>query len=161
MSKPVSRRDALKQLGAAGAGLMIGGDVVIRSHVDDIVVAGQPVEVEVGLVSPITVRVTLSLLDGGRAVPVPITGELVSDNVGEFVGRARGVRVSRTRAGRIVVKFAQNPPTLRIETTSGALVQRLTFDAAAPGMSFLLGDGPCSGSARAGRSSIAKARPIR
>ena len=144
MSKPVSRRDALRQLGAAGAGLMIGGDV-IRTRVDDIIIAGQPVEIEVGSVSPITVRVTLSPLDGGRPVPVPITGELVKDNVGERVGRARAVRTSQARAGSIVVKFAQNPPTFRIETTSGALVQRLTFDAVTPDMSFLLGDGPVLG----------------
>jgi len=44
MSDSVSRRQALKQLGAASAGFMLGGKI-IRGRAADIVIAGQPVEI--------------------------------------------------------------------------------------------------------------------
>ena len=47
---------------------------------------------------------------------------------------------SRVRVGDIVVKLTASPPTIHIETR-GESVQRLTLDAAAPGMSFMLPPG--------------------
>ena len=50
MSDAVSRRRALKQLGAASAGLLLGGKI-IRGRAAHIVIAGQPVEIEVASLS--------------------------------------------------------------------------------------------------------------
>jgi hypothetical protein len=93
MADGISRRDALKHLGAAGAGFVISGGV-IRGQSADIVIAGTPVEIAVSSVSAATVRITLRPIQPGAAAPIPVTG---------------------------------------------AVVQRLTFDAGAPGLSFLRG----------------------
>ncbi|HEV8499737.1 MAG TPA: TIM-barrel domain-containing protein, partial [Gemmatimonadaceae bacterium] len=53
--------------------------------------------------------------------------------------------LARVRAGKLVVEVRDGPPTVDIRTRDGATVQRLVFDAAAPGMSFLLGNGPLLG----------------
>lgn len=49
------------------------------------------------------------------------------------------------RAGDLVVKVTEAPLTIQVDTAAGETVQRLTFDATAPGMSFLMGLGPLLG----------------
>ena len=44
MSEPVSRREALKQMGAAGTGLALGRTMLAAAH-EDILIAGQPSEI--------------------------------------------------------------------------------------------------------------------
>src|SRR5262245_9328433 len=58
MTHRIPRRDALKTIGAAGAGLALGGGI-LRGQATDIIVAGQPVEIAVSSVSQMTVRVTV------------------------------------------------------------------------------------------------------
>lgn len=145
MSDLVSRRDALKQLGVAGAGLMLGGKV-IRGRAADIVIAGQPVEIALASLSDSTVRITVRPIQQGVPAPVPVTGALVQETLGKATARGRTTSsVARVRAGNLVVKFHDAPPTLQIETRAGVPVQRLTFDAVNPGMSFILGQGPLLG----------------
>jgi alpha-glucosidase/alpha-D-xyloside xylohydrolase len=111
-----------------------------------IVVAGQPVEISVASLSPTTARITLQPIHNGAADSLPVTGELVAEKLGRTITQSRASSsLSRVRAGDLAVKFTDAPPSLTVETRSGAIVQRLVFDAAAPGMSFLLGDGPLLG----------------
>jgi hypothetical protein len=58
MGTPVTRRDALRQIGAAGAGAMLG-HAVILGQAGDIRVAGKPVEIAVFALSPVTARLTV------------------------------------------------------------------------------------------------------
>jgi alpha-glucosidase/alpha-D-xyloside xylohydrolase len=148
MSAPITRREALKQLGAAGAAFALadnnGG--VIRGEVADIVVAGAPVEIAVSSLSAVTVRVTVRPLDGGRPMPVPVTGALEREDLG--IPRARSVdgsALTRVRAGDLVVRFTDDPPTIHIETARGEPVQRLTFSKTTPKVAFLLPQGPLLG----------------
>ncbi len=144
LSGDISRRDALARIGVAGAGALLAGR--IRLEGTDIVVAGMPVEISVWSLSPVTVRITISQLEAGRAVPVSVTGALAEERTRRLMARARDARsVTRVRAGDLVVGFTDAPPTLRIETQAGIPVQTLKLDAAAPGMSFLLGKGPLLG----------------
>ena len=100
MSEPISRRDALKHLGVVGAGLALHG-TTLRGRFQDIVVAGQPVELTVASLSPSTVRLTLRPLQGGRPDPVPFTGALAEDDPGDAVARGRdGARVRRRKGRR-------------------------------------------------------------
>jgi alpha-glucosidase/alpha-D-xyloside xylohydrolase len=145
VSDPVSRRDALKQLGAMGAGMVLGGRV-IRGSAADIVVAGQPVEISVVTVSAATVRLTVRPLVGGRPGSVPVTGELAQEQPGKTTARGRAAAsVRRVKAGDLVISFTEQPPTIHVETARGVTTQRLTLDAVTPGMSFLLGQGPLLG----------------
>jgi alpha-glucosidase/alpha-D-xyloside xylohydrolase len=144
MSSTVSRREMLKQLGAAGASLAFSGDV-IRGQSGDIVIAGRPVEIVVSSVSAATVRITVLPLVDGKPAPVPVDGALVQDEWGRALARARSARpVQAVRAGNLTVRFTESPPTLHVEER-GRVVQRLTMSTDAPGLTFLLPRGPLLG----------------
>lgn len=145
MTQRVGRRTAIKRIGAATAGLAVGGSI-IRGQAAEIIVAGRPVEIAVSSVSAITIRVTVRPLQDAAPVPVPMTGALVQDEFGQPLARGRATAaLNRVRAGGLVVRFTAAPPTIHVDTASGQPVQRFTLDAAAPGMSFLLGEGPVLG----------------
>jgi alpha-glucosidase/alpha-D-xyloside xylohydrolase len=145
MSKRISRRQALKQLGATSAGLAFSGAIIRRAGAD-IVVAGQPVEIAVASVSENTVRITVRPIERGSPQPIPVTGALVEEPLGRSRARGREPESLRqVRAGQLSVHFSDRPPTLHIDSASGQALQKLTLDAALPGMSFLLGDGPLLG----------------
>jgi alpha-glucosidase/alpha-D-xyloside xylohydrolase len=137
MSSPITRRRALTQLGAAGAGLVLARSV-IRGQGTPIVVGGREVEISVTSLGPSTVRVTLHPLSRGRAVPVPDDGALVANAFRPIA------------AGDLRVRFTEAPPALSVETDSGQLVQRLTLDAASHDVSFLLPRGPLLGMGEGG-----------
>jgi alpha-glucosidase (family GH31 glycosyl hydrolase) len=140
----ISRRDAVKQLAVSGVGMAFAG--FVRTHHADIVVAGQPVEIAVWSVSPTTVRITVRPLQNGTAAAVPLTGALVREELGTRRAHARDSRsASRVRAGDLVVDFSETPPTIHVRTTNGDTLQDLVLDAANPGMTFSLGEGPLLG----------------
>jgi alpha-glucosidase (family GH31 glycosyl hydrolase) len=138
MTDRIHRRDALKHIGMASAGAMLGG-AVIRGRAAPIVIAGRPVEIAVASLTPATVRITLVPLDGTR---VADDGALVKAAEGLASGRGRDAESFKPiRAGELTVRFTADPPTLRVER-AGSVVQKLTLDAATPNLSFLLPRGP-------------------
>ena len=151
MSIDLSRRDAIKQLTVMSAGVL-AGPAVIRGDAAEIIVAGRPVEIAVASLSSSTVRITIRPLQDGMPMPVPYTGALEREDVGRVIQRGRAAAaISRVRAGDLVVKFTDGPPTIQVETAAGLVVQHLVLDAAAPGVSFLLGDGPVLGFGEGGQ----------
>jgi hypothetical protein len=123
MSTRVTRREALKQLGAASAGLIVTNGV-IRGQGADLHVAGQPVEIAVSSVSPVAVRITVRPIVDSSPAAVPFTGALVQDEFG--VPRARGrsaSSVARVQAGGLVVRVTDGPPTIHVENTSGRILR--------------------------------------
>jgi alpha-glucosidase (family GH31 glycosyl hydrolase) len=138
MADRMHRRDALKQIGIAGAGAMLGG-AYIRGPRASIVVAGRPVEIAIASITPATVRITLLPLDGTR---VAEDGALVKAADGRPSGRAHDPQsFTPIRAGELTVRFTADPPTLHVER-AGRIVQKLTLDAATANLSFLLPKGP-------------------
>jgi alpha-glucosidase/alpha-D-xyloside xylohydrolase len=131
-------------MGIAGGGFLFAG--TIRGQTRPIQVAGRPVEIEVWSSSPSTVRLTVRPLEEGRLLAVPLTGALAAERPGTLVARGpEPADVQRIRAGALTVRFTDGPPTLHVDATDGTTVQRLTFDAAKAGMSFMLGNGPLLG----------------
>ena len=154
MSPHVSRRDALKHLGAAGAGFVLGSRILRGQSGTDIVVNGRPIEISVTSISPATVRLTLSPIAGTtpNVVPLPFTGALAQEDFGRATARSRTASaLARVRAGDLVVRFTNGPPTIHIETATGQIVQTLTLDAATARMSCLLPRGPLLGLGEGGR----------
>lgn len=146
----LSRRDALKQIGAAGAGLVLSGGIV-RGQASDVMIAGKPVEVRVFSLGPSTLRLIVQPIVGGGEATVPPDGALVAEAEGKSLARRHlDQRFDPIRAGNLIVRFSAQPPTLRVETTAGTSVQRLSFDAASADMSFLLGNGPLLGLGQGG-----------
>lgn len=141
----VSRRHALKRFGAAGAGLALA-PVVLRGQTGPITIGGRPVEIAVASISPATVRLTVRPLTADQPMPIPADGALAEPGAGSQAARSRVARpLERVRAGNLVVAYTPDPPALTVETQAGRAVQRLTFDAQRPVVSFALPNGPLLG----------------
>lgn len=147
-----SRREALKQIGAAGVGVALGG--VIRGQSQDIVIAGQPVEIAVTSLSSVTMRITVRPIRGAGLLPIPATGALVQEEFGAEAARGRSVAaLSQVRAGNFRVALQRGRPELHIlsgpaprgMTTRTTLFQKLTFDPVNSSMTFMLPKGPLLG----------------
>jgi alpha-glucosidase/alpha-D-xyloside xylohydrolase len=143
MASSLSRRDALRQIAAAGAGALLVPQA-LRGQASPIVVAGKPVEIAVTSVSESTVRITVAETSGSAPSTLPNQGALVAAATGRTAARPR-TAFSQVNAGDLVVRFNQRPPTLEIATRAGKVVQRLVLNSETPDVSFLLGDGPLLG----------------
>jgi alpha-glucosidase/alpha-D-xyloside xylohydrolase len=137
-----SRREVLKQIGSASAGVALGGGL-FRGQTSPIRAAGMPVEIAVGAVSPVTVRITVAAIVGTGGVPDD--GALVRGAEARATARRRTAEsFAPVEAGNLRVRFTADP-AIHIETRAGQPVQRLAFDAEGPGLSFLLPKGPLLG----------------
>jgi len=132
-----NRRDALKLFGAAGAGLVLRIDADAQGQ--DLVVAGQPVELRITSISPQTLRV--SLLPRGAAA-----GVLNSDNaLVDLIEQRRTFVPGRAlKAGDVSVTVALSPLTISVANAAGNEVQRLVVPDAG-GLEFTTGDAPLLG----------------
>ena len=140
--RPLSRREAVRRLATAGAGLALR-DSILHAQSDAIQVAGRPVEIAVSSVSPATVRITALPVNQGL---IPDDDTLVSAAVGRILARRRARSVTAPiRAGNLIVRITADPIAIRIDTPGGASIQRLTLDAESPVIAFLLGKGPLLG----------------
>jgi hypothetical protein len=176
----IPRRQALKTLGAAGAGALIGvSQVDAQAGVTDtpIVVAGMRVEVVIEAVSRETVRVSLipsrgngsaSLGAGGAAATsIPLDGSLVKPSWSKPAARIAtlSAREERIRAGDQTVIVASgdgnsgnsgtsgnnsNVLIIRVEAADGGVVQQLRVDRETGSVTFPLGDGPVLGFGQGG-----------
>ena len=143
-SDGISRRVALKRLGAVASGAYFAG--AFQGESTDIIVGGKPVEIAVWSLSPTTVRITVSPVVAGIRTPVPVTGALIVDDKARPVARGtEASNVALVRARDVVVKFTASPPSLTIETARGEVLQRLDLSAETSDVSFLLGKGPLLG----------------
>jgi alpha-glucosidase (family GH31 glycosyl hydrolase) len=132
-----SRRDVLKGLGAMGAALVLRADADAQGQ--DLVVAGQPVELRVASISPQTVRISI-VPRGPAPVALNPDGGLVALNE----QRRTVTRTAPTRAGDAMVSVSDGPLTVRIADLSGRQVQELSVDAEGV-LHFLAGDAPLLG----------------
>src|SRR5262245_1737347 len=110
MRRRPTRRDALKQLGKAGAAVAMA-PVVLRGQGAAFTVAGRPVEVIVASISPATVRITVAAVGGA----------LFRDD-GALVRAAEAAALARRQeafgpvtAGDLIVRVGAGP-TLIVET---------------------------------------------
>lgn len=150
MSQSVTRRTALKQLGAAGTGVFVSGGI-IRGRDAEIRVAGRAVEIAAFTVSPSTVRIAVLPIEQGRAAALPHDGALESEQIGTVAARHRQAdSFPSIRAGELVVRFTADPPTIHVETRNGQPVQRLAMHAERAGISFPMGKGPLLGLGQGG-----------
>jgi alpha-glucosidase (family GH31 glycosyl hydrolase) len=136
MPSKSTRREALRQLGAAGVGLA-AAPVVLRGQGTPITVAGQPVEIIVSSVSSSTVRLTVAALG---AAPVQDDGALVHAADTAALARRRDA-FGPIKAGDLTVRVTSAPPTLIVENQKQQVVQQIALDAAAPTLRFFLGKG--------------------
>jgi alpha-glucosidase len=143
MREPLSRRDALKQLGSAGAGVVLSGGI-IRGQTTPIRIAGMPVEIAVAPISASTVRITAAAVVETGAVPED--GALVRAAGIKAAARGRtSDGFSTLKVSNLVVRYSADPPTIHVDTPTGQQVQKLVLHAEEPGVSFALPRGPLLG----------------
>jgi hypothetical protein len=141
MNKKLSRREALKNLGSASAGVLLGTGAAAQSTA--LQIAGQPVEIAITAVSADTLRLSIAPIVNGQPQPLLNDGSLVQQTWGQPVARLTTLpRARQVRCGNLIVKLTPNPLTIRIEAKGGRLVQELRPDAQTGGLSFLLGEQP-------------------
>jgi alpha-glucosidase (family GH31 glycosyl hydrolase) len=152
----VHRRDALKRLTLAGAG-MAASPLATWGQASRITVNGQPVLIAVASVSPVTVRLTVQRLVDGRPQRVVNRGALVDAANGKLISNVNfdGLRdgaFAAVRAGDLMVRLTVDgtSPVVTVETLKRELVQRLTLHQQIPTLSFELGPGPLLGMGEGG-----------
>src|SRR5688500_1173611 len=114
-----TRRDALKQIAAAGIVCAVSSGAVWGQD-SSITIAGRPVQVAIASVSLSTVRITISPLVSGIAQNLRPSGALVEAAAGRGVGSWRAP-FRLARAGDLRVQFVPGPLPFDSRTTaSGA-----------------------------------------
>ena len=140
----ISRRDALKQLGSGAAALGAPGLLTTLTAAEPWIVAGEPAELTVSSISPVTVRLTIRAVSASADL-IPATGALSRDEFPIVLRSADTRALARIKSGSVVVRVTANPPAIVVETARGEPIQKLTLNAGAPGLSFLLPRGPLLG----------------
>ena len=153
MPSPVSRRDALKQLAAAGAGLA-ATPLIVRGQTQDLIVAGKPIELAISAVNPAIVRITIRPITDAVVTPVPEDGALIKEEFGNAIGKYRTPaqlpqgRTLDLPGGRLRVSIAESPLAISIRSvarnaaTEAVEYQSLQVDAASGELRFTLGIAP-------------------
>jgi alpha-glucosidase (family GH31 glycosyl hydrolase) len=150
LSDQTTRRDWLKTASIAALA-STGSSVASLAQTLDpaqgrIVIGGRPVEIGIASVSPRSVRLRVQPIVEGGPAPIPDTGELVEPGTGRVVTRGRDERsLAGVSAGDLRVSYTPSPPTLRVETATGAPVQEFVFDPVDSTLLFHPGKGPLLG----------------
>ena len=146
MTKPISRRDALKRFSSAGAGVLLHSPLVPPAQNAALRLAGKEVEITITTISAQTVRLTIAALENGKPLPLPSDGSLAPQSWPTPAARLTALPRERTvRCGDLRVKLMPEPLTIRIETKDGRLVQELRPDVQTGALTFTLGDKPVLG----------------
>jgi alpha-glucosidase (family GH31 glycosyl hydrolase) len=137
MTDRVSRRDAIKGLGAAGATLWLRIDADARGQ--ELTVAGQPVELRLASISPTTVRVSVVPKSAANANLNPDGGLAELPEQRKAISGAAPVKL-----GDLSVTASTSPVGFRVADAKGTVVQDLHLDAAGA-FHFSIGDAPLLG----------------
>src|SRR5215510_9175358 len=146
MNNNLSRREALKSMGFAGAAALLDAQS-LNAQEAAIRIAGQPVEIVMSPVSAATMRLSITPIVNGRPQPLPHDGSLAQRTWSRPETRITslaGARTIRFRGG-LVVKLTPDPLTIRVEAKDGRLVQQLRPDTQTGALNFMLDDKPVLG----------------
>lgn len=153
MPHSISRRQALKQLAAAGAGLA-AAPLVLRGQTQDMVVAGKPVEVAVSAVGPAIARITIRPINSDVVTPIPIDDALVQAEWGKPLAAYRApAPASLARAiplpgGRLSLTIHDSPLSIDVDSVqlsaneARTRYQSLQIDATTGAVRFRVDDAP-------------------
>jgi alpha-glucosidase/alpha-D-xyloside xylohydrolase len=131
----MNRRSALKRIGIAGAAAVLRIDAGAQGEA--LSVGGTPVEVRIGSLSPVTLR--LSIVPRGTAPELNRDGALAA-----FDERRATVRAGPHAVGDLRVTVTGAPVTVRVAEASGKSVQELALDDTGV-FQFLAGKAPLLG----------------
>jgi alpha-glucosidase len=138
-----SRRTALKHLSAGAAGFALSPSLLL-GQAADVIVAGRPVDIRVRPLGPRTLRITVLPIVDAASMLIE-DGALVRRELDAAPAPRRPSPLQPLAVGDLRVRLTLSPPTVHVETSTGAPVQRLMFDSAAKTVQFALPKGPLLG----------------
>ena len=86
--RPITRREAVKRIGTASAGVALSGGI-IRGQTTDIMIGGKAVEIVVSSLSPATVRINVLPIVDGTPSTIPVDGALAQPDAAKRAGAGR------------------------------------------------------------------------
>lgn len=139
---PITRRVALRGIGAAGA---IGG-VVRGAEPAPLRIAGKNVEMAITAIGDEILRLSVRSLSEGKPESIPSDGSLLDRDWGEPAIVVRSIERPRSVSlGMSRVTISTDPPTIQCEAADGRVVQRLAIGVGDGAVTFRLGEGPVLG----------------
>jgi alpha-glucosidase/alpha-D-xyloside xylohydrolase len=142
MTNPISRRETLKSLGAAGVGAVLGPGLN-PSPQNAVQITGRLVELSLTSISPQTVRLSIVPIENGKPQPIPLDGSLAPQRWPAPAIRLTSLARERAvRCGALQMKLSPSPLTIRIEAADGRVVQQLRLDEQTGALTFQIGDRP-------------------
>src|SRR5579864_6408631 len=118
----MNRRQALKRVGAAGAGLLLPRLEAAESNF----------EIAVTPVSPRTFSLSILPIQDGKAAAIPLDGSLVRPDWGKPAARlSSGAKKQTIKLGDLRIAITPEPLEIAITSSDGAPIQTFPRDAAA------------------------------
>ncbi|HUF68885.1 MAG TPA: TIM-barrel domain-containing protein [Longimicrobiales bacterium] len=146
-STEITRRDAIRQMGAASAGMLLAGPAV-RWHSLSLRVQNRAVDVVAAAVSPATMRISVLAAGDRPAQPIPLDGgALVASDWAPQASIAAG---DSATVGTFRVRVDADPVRLVISRSDGTIIQEIEVDEATGSASFEMGRRPLLGMGQGG-----------
>ncbi|HWX94895.1 MAG TPA: TIM-barrel domain-containing protein [Terriglobales bacterium] len=139
------RRQFLKQVSAATGTLMLAARRLLANGTVG-TEQNEEVEIQIGTVSPHTLRLSVLPMKNGRVSAIPRNGSLVQESWGTPVASLGGDgRAKVVNAGSLRVHVEPSPLTFSIENAKGETIQRLEVDKNTGVVQFETGGSPLLG----------------
>jgi len=138
MKKSYSRRQMLRTMSAASAGLLVSQNVSALGF------GAQGIEIQVSSVSAHTVRLSVLAIDHGKVGTIPNDGSLTRSLWGVPATKIRNASQS-VRAGDLLVSVSRDPLIFAVSTSKGEIIQRILVDEQKGTVSFTTGNTPLLG----------------
>ncbi|MFC1556908.1 TIM-barrel domain-containing protein [candidate division KSB1 bacterium] len=150
MNDAISRRDALKGLGAVGVGALLGSRIVFAQGAG-IQITGKPVEISVSPVSEYTARISAVPIENGQLAPMKFDGALIQKTWAQPSGRFTVISRERAvRCGSFEVVLSPDPLTISVNASDGNRIQHLRIDNETGSVDFMIGEGLLLGMGQGG-----------
>lgn len=133
MKKSYSRRQMLRTLSAASAGLLVSQNVSAAGF------GAKGIEIQVSSVSAHTVRLSVLAIDHGKVRTIPNDGSLTRSLWGGPATKIRNASQS-VRAGDLLVSVSRDPLVFAVSTSKGEMIQRILVDEQEGTVSFTTGN---------------------
>ena len=133
MKKSYSRRQMLRTLSAASAGLLVSQNVSAAGF------GAKGIEIQVSSVSAHTVRLSVLAIDHGKVGTIPNDGSLTRSLWGGPATKIRNASQS-VRAGDLLVSVSRDPLVFAVSTSKGEMIQRILVDEQEGTVSFTTGN---------------------
>ncbi len=143
MSLKWNRRDVLKGLAAASTAMIVPP---AKLHAADSPGASpRAVELQIGSVSPHTIRLSWLPLESAATGKIPLDGSLVQESWGEPLAKLRSQPDHPIIVGDSHLRISFDPLSITITDAHGEAIQKLELDENSGVLSFLAGKSPLYG----------------